>query len=96
MGMAPRSKARVRKSPASERVARGVLMAARRKELGLSQQQVAGSLGVTQSAVAQWEAGKSIPTLDKVGAVAALLGIAVAELVPAHVMNLLPSHVEAA
>ncbi len=36
-----------------------------RKERGLSQEEIAEAIGVTQSAVHQWEAGKSQPTIEK-------------------------------
>lgn len=36
-----------------------------RKEKGMSQTDLAASVGVNQTAVSQWERGVTMPTLDK-------------------------------
>ena len=37
-----------------------------RKSKGLSQEELANSLGVSRQAVSKWESGQSVPDLDKV------------------------------
>ena len=85
-GMAPRSKARgvARKPPTRAQRALGKTLAKQRRALGLSQQDVATRLSVTQGAVAWWEAGKSTPSLDKVRDVAALYAVDPMDLLPAR------------
>ena len=51
-----------------------------RKEKGLSQSDLAKELGVTQSAVAIWEAGEAMPRADKLLQIAKILGCTVDEL----------------
>lgn len=51
-----------------------------RKVKGLTQVDVATTLGVTQGAVRQWEAGATSPSAGNLSKVAALLDIPVAEL----------------
>ncbi|WP_374537207.1 helix-turn-helix domain-containing protein [Chitinimonas taiwanensis] len=47
-----------------------------RKEAGLSQTSLADLVGVRQSAVSEWEAGRSDPTTDSLSATAIALGVA--------------------
>lgn len=47
---------------------------------GLSQRQLARTLGVSASAVAQWELGETKPTHDHVAAIAAATGAEVARI----------------
>ena len=51
-----------------------------RKKKGLSQAQLAESLGVIQKAVSQWETGETLPTADKLPAIADALGCTIDEL----------------
>lgn len=51
-----------------------------RVRLGLSQQELAASLSVSQSAVGQWERGRSFPRGRYMNALSALFGIGVSEL----------------
>lgn len=52
----------------------------RRKELKISQGELAAQLGVTQGAVAQWESGITQPTIDKLLQLSKLLGCTVEQL----------------
>lgn len=45
----------------------------RRRALGLTQEDLAGRLGVDRSAVAYWETGARTPTTDKLPALAAAM-----------------------
>lgn len=56
------------------------LIRARRKQLGLSEQQLADKVGVSRGAVQQWELGKTAPKRGNQQAVADALGISVADL----------------
>ena len=42
----------------------GALIARRRKELGLSQGELAARLRVTDKAISKWETGRGMPGLD--------------------------------
>lgn len=55
-------------------------LAQRRNELGLTQQQVADALDVTQAAVAQWETGVFVPKGKNLIALADLLRCSVDDL----------------
>lgn len=55
-------------------------LAALRKQAGLSQRAVAKELGVTDSAVNQWERGKTSPKINQLPKLAALYGCTVDEL----------------
>ena len=44
--------------------ATGTLIAARRKEKGLSQAELAERLHVTDKAVSRWETGRGMPAID--------------------------------
>ena len=52
-----------------------------RKALGLSQEQLAKLVGVTQGAVAQWENGLTHPAFAVLPKLAAVLGMTVDELI---------------
>lgn len=56
-------------------------LAERRQELGLTQQQVADYVGVKQSAVAYWESGKRMPSVQRLVPLSCLLQCSVDELV---------------
>lgn len=53
----------------------------RRKALGLTQDQLAKQLGVTQGAVAQWENGMTHPAFYMLPRLASALGVTVDELI---------------
>ena len=52
-----------------------------RKAKGLSQDQLAKMIGVTQGAVAQWENGLTHPSFEVLPKLAAALGVTVDELI---------------
>lgn len=54
--------------------------ASARQNAGLTQAGVAKELGVTDSAVCQWETGKTVPRLPMLQRLAALYGCSVDEL----------------
>lgn len=58
----------------------GALVAARRKELQLTQKQLAEKLNVTDKAVSKWERGLSLPDIGLLTPLAEALGLTVAEL----------------
>jgi transcriptional regulator with XRE-family HTH domain len=51
-----------------------------RKNKGISQVQLASLLDVTQSAVAKWETGESLPRTDKLPDIAKILCVTVDDL----------------
>lgn len=51
-----------------------------RKAAGLSQQQVAGQLGIHQTAISNWEKGKNLPAATMLVKVSALYGCSIDEL----------------
>ena len=59
----------------------GQSIAARRKELKLSQEYIAEQLGVSRQAVSKWENGQSEPTAKNLVELARLFGMTVSELV---------------
>ena len=58
----------------------GELIARRRKELGLSQGELAARLHVTDKAVSKWETGRGQPGIDSLEPLAEELGLSVSEL----------------
>lgn len=58
----------------------GNLIAQKRKELGLTQKELAGKLHITDKAVSKWETGKGFPDLKLMEPLAEVLGITVYEL----------------
>lgn len=56
------------------------IIAAYRKELGLTQEGLAQKLGVTNQAVSKWESGQSCPDIALLPALADLFGITIDEL----------------
>lgn len=56
-------------------------IAARRKQMRLSQESLAGQLGVSRQAVSKWETGQTEPTAKNLVELAKLFGITVSELV---------------
>lgn len=60
--------------------ATGCLIARRRKDLALSQAELAERLHVTDKAVSRWETGRGMPGLDSLEPLAEALGLSVSEL----------------
>lgn len=60
--------------------ATGALIAARRKQLALSQAELAERLHVTDKAVSRWETGRGMPSLDSLEPLSEALGLSVSEL----------------
>ena len=58
----------------------GSFIAARRKDSGLTQSQLADKLGITDKAVSKWETGKSMPDLSLLSPLCDLLQITLNEL----------------
>lgn len=58
----------------------GSFIAARRKDNGWTQSQLAEKLGITDKAVSKWETGKSMPDLSLFNPLCELLGISLNEL----------------
>jgi transcriptional regulator with XRE-family HTH domain len=50
-------------------------LAKARKQLNLTQQQLAAKLGVSQSYIAKLEGGEANPTLERIGSLLAVLGL---------------------
>jgi transcriptional regulator with XRE-family HTH domain len=53
-----------------------------RERVGISQSLLAQKIGVTQSAVSQWEQGFSVPGCDKLPQLAHILGCTIDDLFP--------------
>lgn len=58
----------------------GQLIARRRKELGLSQADLAERLHVTDKAISKWETGRGMPAIDTLEPLAAALDLSVSEI----------------
>ena len=58
----------------------GKLIATKRKEKGLTQEQLAEKLGVTNKAVSKWENGRGMPDLALIKELSQILGITVSTL----------------
>lgn len=58
----------------------GAFVAAQRKELGLTQQELADKLFLSNKAVSKWERGQSLPDIALLEPLAQCLGVSVAEL----------------
>lgn len=58
----------------------GRFIAARRKVRGLTQQQLADELGLTNKAISKWETGQGMPDVTTLSVLAEILGITVDEL----------------
>lgn len=58
----------------------GLLIATKRKEKGLTQEQLAEQVGVTNKAVSKWETGKSMPDVSIIQELCKILGITVTTL----------------
>ena len=62
----------------------GEIIAARRKELGMTQKELAAKLNVTDKAVSKWERGIAFPDIGSVPQLAEVLELSVAELMDAQ------------
>lgn len=62
----------------------GQFIQARRKALGLTQQQLADKIGVTNKAVSKWELGRSVPDVGLFEALCRELGVSLPELLAGH------------
>ena len=51
-----------------------------RRRAGLSQEELAETVGVSRQAVSKWESGASVPELDKLVALSAFFGVTIDEL----------------
>ena len=58
----------------------GELIAARRRELGWSQEELAARLHVTDKAVSKWETGRGMPGIESLEPLAEALGLSVSEI----------------
>ncbi len=66
-----------------------------RKKQGLSQEQLAGRLGVTRQSVSKWESALAFPEIDKLVALSNLFGVSVDYLVKDELTEPAgPSHLE--
>lgn len=52
-----------------------------RKAAGISQEELAARLGVSQVAISQWESGRTHPAFEKIIRLADILGVTIDELV---------------
>ena len=66
----------------------GKFIAARRKEAGLTQMQLAENLGITDRAVSKWENGKSLPDATIMISLCATLNITVNDLLCGEVITM--------
>ena len=53
----------------------GNKIAAKRKDLGITQQEFADKMAVTRQTVSRWEAGTVMPDIDKISDIAGILGV---------------------
>lgn len=67
--------------------ATGALIAGRRRELGLSQAELAERLHVTDKAVSRWETGRGMPAIDSLEPLAEALGLTVSELLAGRMLT---------
>ncbi len=58
----------------------GMMIAAKRKELGMTQLELAEKMGVTDKAVSKWERGLAYPDVSSLPKLAEILGLSVDEL----------------
>lgn len=65
----------------------GELIARRRRELGLSQTELAERLHVTDKAVSRWETGRGMPAIESLEPLAKELGLSVSELLSGRQMT---------
>lgn len=61
-----------------------------RKEMGLSQEELADRIGVSRQAMSKWESGQSYPELDKLIVLSGILNVSIDELVKDQAPDFLP------
>ena len=62
------------------RMSLGQFIASRRKYMGLTQEELAGKIGVSKSAVAKWETDGGLPDRDNLRRIAEVLRVSVDDL----------------
>lgn len=60
-----------------KKVTMGMIIAEKRKELGMTQLQLADKMGVTDKAVSKWERNLAYPDVESIPKLAEILGISV-------------------
>ncbi|MDD3193683.1 MAG: helix-turn-helix transcriptional regulator [Oscillospiraceae bacterium] len=63
----------------------GKLIASLRKEKGLTQQEIADALGITNKTVSKWECGLGCPDLSLWGDLSVILGVDIAQLMEGQI-----------
>lgn len=64
-----------RRPPSPEEIARGTRIRIARKAKGLTHKEVADYLGITESAISQWEAGRTFPSPNQITKLATYLQV---------------------
>ena len=59
----------------------GLVIASRRKQLHMTQQELADALGVTNKAVSKWETGQGLPDIGLLEALSDTLGVSIDALI---------------
>lgn len=65
----------------------GKFIAARRKEQGLTQKDLADKLGITFQAVSKWENGRGMPEISVLAPLAEILGVSVNEILSGELID---------
>ena len=65
----------------------GATIRSLREKKGLTQAQLATSLGISTQAVSKWETGRGLPDISLIGALAAALGVSVMELMSGNAVT---------
>lgn len=68
----------------------GNLIAQLRQEKGLTQQQIAGALGITNKTVSKWECGLGCPDLSLWSDLSVILGVDMAQLMEGEISRKSP------
>ena len=66
----------------------GNLIYAKRKEKGLSQEQLAEVIGVARQTVSKWETGETLPDVESLQKLALFLGFSIDEALGIHANNI--------
>lgn len=59
----------------------GIQLAELRKERGISQERLAGEIGVSRQAVTKWESGETLPDIERLAALSFFFGVTIDSLV---------------